>query len=83
MSLPNVSIGIPFDGQIIANGELHRYSCDEKKNKPDEWFVGFHGFSRRGTPTSMSFVALGALEKSIISVAGRKMILYLSKRSEN
>lgn len=40
--------GVPFDGQIIANGELHRYSCDEKKNKLDEWFVGFHGFSRRG-----------------------------------
>lgn len=42
--------GVPFDGQIIADGELHRYSCDEKKNKPDEWFVGFHGFSRRGNP---------------------------------
>lgn len=42
--------GLPFDGQIIADGELYRYSCDEKKSKPDEWFVGFHGFSRRGTP---------------------------------
>jgi putative DNA primase/helicase len=42
--------GVPFDGHIIADGELYRYSCDEKKNKPDEWFVGFHGFSRRGTP---------------------------------
>ena len=40
--------GIPFDGQIIADGKLHRYSCDEKKNQPDEWFVGFQGFSRRG-----------------------------------
>lgn len=42
--------GVPFDGQIIADGELYRYSCDEKKNKPDEWFVGFHGVSQRENP---------------------------------
>ena len=40
--------GIPFYGDIITDGKIHRYSADENKNKKDEWYVGYEGVSSRG-----------------------------------
>src|SRR5260221_11580156 len=32
--------GAPCDKQIILDGKFHRYSKDQKKNQPDEWYTG-------------------------------------------
>ena len=41
--------GIPFQGPIVKDGKIHRFSRDEKREK-DEWYVAFEGVSMRGTP---------------------------------
>jgi len=40
--------GIPYDGCLKADGELHRFSRDSKKNQPDEWYVCYEGISQKG-----------------------------------
>lgn len=40
--------GLSFDGQLIADGKIHRYSADAKKNKPDEYYVAYEGYSSYG-----------------------------------
>lgn len=42
--------GCPFDGDLALDGEMQRFSRDEKKKKPDEWYVGYVGESSLGTP---------------------------------
>jgi putative DNA primase/helicase len=42
--------GIPFFGEIIPDGTIHRFSTDERKNRPDEWYIAFHGNSLKGIP---------------------------------
>ena len=42
--------GLSFDGQLIADGKIHRYSADAKKNKPDEWYLAYEGFTSYGSP---------------------------------
>ena len=42
--------GLPFDGPLITDGQIHRYSCDNKKNQPDEWYTAYSGISQRGNP---------------------------------
>lgn len=42
--------GISFDGSLKADGELHRFSRDSKKNQPDEWYVCYEGISQNGNP---------------------------------
>lgn len=32
--------GLTFNGELIADGLIHRYSCDAKRN-PDEWYCAF------------------------------------------
>lgn len=46
MSSNNLSISEP----INANGEIQRYSADDKKNKKDEWYVAWEGVSIKGNP---------------------------------
>lgn len=41
--------GIPFQGPIAKDGEIHRFTRDQKKEK-DEWYIAFDGVSIRGTP---------------------------------
>ena len=41
-------VGLPLDTPIIADGRIKRYSADARKNKPDEWYVAYEGFSSRG-----------------------------------
>lgn len=31
--------GIPFQGPLITDGAIHRFSIDTKRNQPDEWYV--------------------------------------------
>lgn len=31
--------GISFQGPLICDGTLHRFSRDDKRNQPDEWYV--------------------------------------------
>lgn len=40
--------GLPFDGPLVADGQIHRYSCDNKKNQPDEWYTAYSGVSPKG-----------------------------------
>ena len=40
--------GLPLDGTLISDGQIHRYSCDNKKNQPDEWYIAYSGVSQRG-----------------------------------
>lgn len=42
--------GLTFEGFLVADGKLHRYSCDKKKNEPDEWYVAYSGISQKGNP---------------------------------
>lgn len=37
--------GLSCDALIIADGKIHRYSADSKKNKPDEWYVAHEGYT--------------------------------------
>jgi putative DNA primase/helicase len=30
--------GVPFDGPLVPNGAIHRFSMDRKKHKKDEWY---------------------------------------------
>jgi putative DNA primase/helicase len=39
--------GVPFDGPIIDNGEIQRFSSDSKKNKKDEWYIAWSGISQK------------------------------------
>jgi len=39
--------------EIIADGKIHRYSIDEKKSKPDEWYVAYEGISSKRNPFFM------------------------------
>jgi len=40
--------GIPFDGPLVCDGKLHRFSTDAKRNQPDEWYICHTGRSERG-----------------------------------
>ena len=40
--------GISFDGPLICDGKLHRFSMDAKKNQPDEWYRCYQGISSKG-----------------------------------
>ena len=31
--------GFPFQGPLICDGAIHRFSIDAKRNQPDEWYV--------------------------------------------
>lgn len=42
-----VANGLPCDKQMIFDENIHRFSCDGKKNQPDEWYVGFEWVSSR------------------------------------
>ncbi len=42
--------GIPFADQIQADGTIHRFSIDHKKNQKDEWYIAFEGVSIKGNP---------------------------------
>ena len=39
--------GISFDGPLICDGKLHRFSMDAKKNQPDEWYRCYQGISSK------------------------------------
>jgi putative DNA primase/helicase len=41
--------GIPFQGPIVKDGEIHRFTRDRKREK-DEWYIAFDGVSIRGMP---------------------------------
>jgi hypothetical protein len=41
--------GLAFEGLITVDGKIHRYSSDQKKNEPDEWYVAYSGISQKGT----------------------------------
>ena len=40
--------GISFDGCLKAEGQIHRFSSDSKKNKKDEWYIAYSGISQKG-----------------------------------
>ena len=40
--------GICFSGPILADNQIHRFSADEHKNKPDEWYKATEGVSIKG-----------------------------------
>lgn len=40
--------GYDFQGMINVNGKINRFSVDDKRNKPDEWYVAFEGISFKG-----------------------------------
>src|ERR1700722_5751565 len=40
--------GIPFQGPLVCDGNIHRYSRDAKKNQPDEWYVAHSGLLPSG-----------------------------------
>jgi putative DNA primase/helicase len=42
--------GISFAGPLKTDGEIHRFSTDEKKNQPDEWYVCHQGVSKHNIP---------------------------------
>lgn len=42
--------GIPFQGPLNTNGEIHRFSIDSKKHPPDEWYVAHQGMHQNGNP---------------------------------
>lgn len=42
------SNGIFFDGPLICDGKLHRFSMDAKKNQPDEWYRCYQDVSSKG-----------------------------------
>lgn len=42
--------GIPFQGPLNTNGEIHRFSIDSKKHQPDEWYVAHQGMHQNGNP---------------------------------
>ncbi|WP_049767111.1 AAA family ATPase [Waddlia chondrophila] len=42
--------GIPFDGPLISDGEIHRFSRDSKRSQPDEWYVCYEGMSIKDNP---------------------------------
>lgn len=44
------SNGIPFDGPLKCDGEIHRFSIDAKKNQPDEWYIRHEEMSEKGNP---------------------------------
>lgn len=46
--------GVPCDKQIILDGTVHRYSKDQKKNQPDEWYIGFQWIS----PSNYQYVTV-------------------------
>lgn len=39
--------GVPCDKQIIYDGKFHRYSTDQKKNQPDEWYIASEWISSK------------------------------------
>jgi putative DNA primase/helicase len=39
--------GIPFQGPLICDGALHRFSRDGKGN-PDEWYLAYSGLLNSG-----------------------------------
>ncbi len=41
---------IPFIELLIADGAIHRFSIDQKKNQRDEWYIAFEGLSGKGNP---------------------------------
>ena len=43
--------GFPFDGPLITNGTLRRYSCDQKKSQEDEWYIAFSQNSMGKNPS--------------------------------
>ncbi len=42
--------GADYDQEIIFDGEIYRYSRDQKKNQRDEWLVAFEGISSKNNP---------------------------------
>ena len=38
------------NGTLSADGQIHRYSVDNKTHQPDEWYTAFEGLSQKGTP---------------------------------
>jgi putative DNA primase/helicase len=44
------SNGIPFEGHIVADEEIHRFSIDEKQRNKDEWYVAWEGIGLSGHP---------------------------------
>jgi hypothetical protein len=36
--------GISFNGPIISDEKIHRFSCDSNKSKKDEWYVAYNHF---------------------------------------
>lgn len=41
---------IPFQGPLLCDDKIHRFSIDAKKNEPDEWYVAFSGSLPAGQP---------------------------------
>lgn len=41
---------IPFQGSLLCDDKIHRFSIDAKKNEPDEWYVVFSGSLPAGQP---------------------------------
>jgi phage/plasmid primase-like uncharacterized protein len=40
--------GLEYSESIIVDGNIHRYSTDNKKHKRDEWYIAYEGMSDRG-----------------------------------
>ena len=43
------SNNIPYGGEIIADGNCHRFSIDSNQHKKDEWYIAFEGISNKGS----------------------------------
>ncbi|MBP6869282.1 DUF3987 domain-containing protein [Candidatus Babeliales bacterium] len=40
--------GLAFDGELMIDGKIHRYSFDNKPSKKDEWYIGHEIISSKG-----------------------------------
>lgn len=40
--------GNPFQGPLVCDGNIHRFSRDDKRTQPDEWYVAHSGFLSSG-----------------------------------
>ncbi len=40
--------GLTFDGDLITDAKIHRYSSNNNKHKKDEWYIAYEGTSSQG-----------------------------------
>ncbi|MBS0636842.1 MAG: DUF927 domain-containing protein [Verrucomicrobia bacterium] len=42
--------GYPFEGPLVTDGAIHRYSRDNNKDEPDEWYAAWERTTENGYP---------------------------------